>query len=412
MSQSVDELFERMGGKVTAAVAKHKNDEIKGGFAELPPINSGVAKLLRMEFYAEEGVLKFRAVGSVDAPLYAEGGVPCKGLETVQFATLPESDPEPGVAQVLEIVGKMVGPETRDKLCNSFGTSPRALNEIVKSITASLARNPIYFRFSNKFEENKTGRLDPKTQQPFPGRCWQRWMTAVPGYTPLGATNSDRSSFAAGGGPVTVTAPTGMTSSNGAHPVAAPKTNPNPEPPWSARKNPVTPKADYHDRVTENAVRSAPLPQHADAGNVYDLNAGTTDTDVDALVARANDNDTEAMDELERLAAPLGYTEGDCRDPNVSYDDIGTWIKSNTVKPGTIPSANANRFTQGGVVKFLPPNMKFKNDPTKRHEKAVDCVVHAIGQDGTITLRAVGNPDREWKVSDTDPYVTVPQRQK
>lgn len=368
---SVDELFARMGKKVVASVAAHKNDPVGGGFSELPPIDSGVAKLLRCEFYADEGVLKFRAVGGVVAPTVLPGGIPTAGLETSQFAVLPEADPDKGVADVLEVFGKLVGTPKRDQLLASYGAIPAGLNLIAQTLTKALAADPIYFRFSNKFEENTKGRMDPKTGKPFPGRCWQRWQTVLVGYAPP---------------TVSASMPAPSVNGNGVHKTTDEYRNSDGTP-----KSVVTP--------------TAPV---VSADDTYDLDKSET-PDVAVLVARAMDNDRQAQNDLESLAGQLGYTPDDVQDA-AGWDVIGGWVKNGEMKDGSAaePATNLSKFPALGVTgSYLPQDLKYPKDATKRNLRPVKVEVVGHGTDGTFTIRSLTDAKKSWAVPAGDPYLTL-----
>lgn len=378
---SVDELFARMGKKVVASVAVHKNDPVGGGFSELPPIDSGVAKLLRCEFYADEGVLKFRAVGAVVAPTVLPGGVPTTGLETSQFAVLPEADPDKGVADVLEVFGKLVGTPKRDQLLASYGATPAGLNLIAQTLTKASAADPIYFRFSNKFEENTKGRMDPKTGKLFPGRCWQRWQTVLVGYAPPTVSASmpapSVNGHATGGGR--------PASANG-H--AAPDEYRNSD---GTPKSVVTP--------------TAPV---VPADDTYDLDKSEP-VDVAVLVARAMDNDRQAQNDLEALAGQLGYDADDCQDAS-GWDVIGGWVKDGVKKDGSAaePATNLSEFPALGTTgSYLPQDLKYPKDATKRNLRPVKVEVVSHGTDGTFTIRSLTDAKKTWAVPAGDPYLTL-----
>ncbi len=381
-SQTPDDLFDRLNKRVVEAVKAHANDPLMGGFVDLPPIDTGVAKLLRCEFYADEGVLKFRAVGGVVAPTMLAGGVPTAGMETTQFAAITESGTADAVADVLQVFRKLVGQTTLDKLVAAYSSSPRGLNQMAQAIAKAAAADPIYFRFSNKFEENSKGRLDPKTAKPYPGRCWQRWQTAIPGYTPPVAATKSAPSPAAPSANGVHKATDEYRNSDGT--VKAPKGEGGPA--WSERKTAVAPSA---------PPDTFPL--------------GTETPDVAVLVARAMDGELAAQSELESLAGNLGYTADDVTEA-AGWEEIGAWVTSGTPKDGSAATstATADLPAVGSTVKYLPQDKKYPKDPTKRNSRPVDCeVVSHNAVEGTFTIRSLKDAKTEWVTNPDDPYVTI-----
>jgi hypothetical protein len=358
---------------VKTATEAHKNDEVRGGFAELPPFTTGVAKLLRVETYNDEGVLKFRAIGAMVAPYYAEGGVPLSGLETAQFVSVTEGDYDRNISDILDTIRKLVGQEKLDTLLRSYPNPVFGYDydKICAAVTSLTKADPIFFRCSNKFEENKSGRSDPKTGKPYPGRTWQKWQLAVPGYTPPTAPQS--------------AAPTTKPSTNG-------KKESDPAP-WSNRKS--SPPAD------QNPPES------------YSLTGEGDPTDWDQQVQLASDDHQSAKDTLTRAAEGLGYSTEEVDDAK-SWAEVGEWVKSGVHKDGsnsvsTMEGGGTSVPTVGNTVKFLPQDAKYPSDPTRRNKRAVDCAISKIGANRTMVIQSLQNPDREWTVEWDSPYVEYPK---
>lgn len=376
--QVVSELFARvaLGGGVKAAVDKHKKDELKVGFAELPEFSSGVAKLTRFEFYADEGVLSLRAVGAIDAPAYGTGGVPLKGMETVQFRQLTEVNRENDTKQIIDLMRQLLGDEKFEALLRSCVNAEYGYDLVraAESIQAATIANPIYFRCSNKFEENKTGKTD-KNGKPYPGRCWQRWQLVIPGYTPMSAAN------------VTLPKPP---STNGSSPKPAPAQTANPDP-WTERAKPVN---------TSGTVAVA-------NDDVFSLNDGDS-PDWDVIAAQA-DSDSTSCTLLYDAAAKLGYTEDDCVLAE-SYAQVAGWLKAG-VKKGSAGASSGSLTTTvvtpkvGQTAKYYPLDPK-KGDNV-RLKRGVQCEVFSVDEvNKSMALRSLADQSRSWSgISWDDPNV-------
>lgn len=360
--QSVSELFARLNPRLVKVVADHKDDEVKGGFTELPAFSTGVARLTRIEFYNDEGVCRFRAIGQMVAPAYGDGGVPLAGCETAQFAALVESDLDAGGAAVLDVVRKLVGQDKLDALVRTYTTPTNSgLLEIVAAVQAAATKDPIYFRCSNKFEENKNDRIDPKTGKPFPGRCWQRWQLAVPGYVPMTAVPPPATKPSANGH---VAAPSPV-------PTQSVVTDPAP---WLERKSPP------------------PLPDKVESDEFRLV--GGDEPDYDLLATMAEGGDAGACTTLYEAAAKLGYTDDDCVLAE-SYAQVAGWVRSGA-KKGEAAVAGAPGPRVGGTVKYYPLDPK---DPThtRRLHRGVQCEIYEVdATDKTMSLRAFNNHDRTW----------------
>lgn len=377
--QSTSELFARVaqGGRIKAAVEAHKNDDLNVGFVDLPEFNTGVAKLVRCEFYNKDGVLKFRAVGQIDAPMYAAGGVPLRGLETTMFGQITEASYDADVKQVTGIIRQLVGQEKFDALLRAYANSDTGydLVKVVEAVQAWTLKEPIYFRCSNKFEENKSGKTD-KNGKPYPGRCWERWQLAIPGYVPMATAPP-------------VTPKPSANGANGAHapaPVVSPQPGVNTNTaPWTERAKPVEP--------------SKPPEE-------YSLVSGDEpDWDVIALQA---DADAESCNLLYGAAAKLGYTEDDCTLAE-SYAQVAGWVKSGVKKGGTAVAEVVGPKV-GQTAKYYPLDPKDESK-TRRLKRGVMCAVAAVdSSDKTLTLRSLADSERAWPgVSWDDPNVEFPK---
>lgn len=393
--QSVSELFARVaaGGGIKAAVDAHKNDELKLGFVDLPAFSNAVAKLTKFEFYNDEGVLKLRAVAVIDVPMYAEGGVPLKGKETTQFRQLTEVNRENDVKQITDLMRQLIGQERFDKLIAACANANSGYDLVraAESIQAATLKDPIYFECSNKFEENKSGKTD-KNGKPYPGRCWQRWYYAIPGYTPMNAAAAN------------VKTVTPSLSNNGNHTATPAATKPTPvvaptDPvPWTERAKSVN--------VSGTVTTSS--------DDTFSLNSGD-DPDWDMIAAQADAQDSESSKMLFAAAIELGYTEEDCEFAP-SNSEIARWVKLG-VKKGEQPVRETEQTETknagpkvGSVAKFYPIDPKDESK-TRRLKRGVMCEVFSVDSDNEeMTLRSLADANRSWSgVSWDDPNVEFPK---
>jgi hypothetical protein len=383
--QSTSELWSRLGSRVREATDAHKNDEVRGGFTELPPFPSGVAKLVRVETYNDEGVLKFRAIGKMVAPMYADGGVPLIDLETAMFATMSEGDIDKALSDVLDVFRKMLGQERLSVLLRTYPHPETGYDydKMCAALTAATVKDPIYFRCSNKFEENKSGRLDQKTGKPFPGRAWQRWQLAIPGYVPLSATSPTTVASTKSG---TNGHPSAVTT----HPLGTgPKSDPAP---WSERKSPLP--------MTVNQTPPESFPLTGDDG-------AAEGTDWTLVGGMADGGDQASVNLLFAAAKELGYDDDDLAEAP-SYGLIAGWVKSGVRKGGhseTNPIAGVISPTVGTNVKFKPADPKDKTGQT-RMQRFQSYEVTEVHGDGTMTLTNIANPTKVCTgVRWNDPHV-------
>lgn len=318
------------------SIAGHASDETKyGGIVELPPGIDGVAQVTKVEIVEipsdtdKKQANGNSAAGELQVQLEAvirenyageieHNGrlINVVGLHTRKYFPLYDTKTQAGkirtrdeyIADVMNEFRKLGG-EDYTSDCTDAGD--------LLAKCEGLTQGQPYFRFS-------TNAGKPSPAYPTP-RIWENWNGAreiPPDYAP-------------------------PTDDEG---VVKDTSKPAPAP---AAKTPAKPAPS----------KPAPAPEPSQEPDAPDL---------DDLLARANDNDTEAQDALKAICYEKGYTEEDC-DGADSWEQVKGWAEGDAKEEG---SEEPEQFvpTKDGVCKYHPIDQKTK----KPAAKAVDCKVVSV----------------------------------
>lgn len=332
-------LISKYGDRLRKAVKDHAGDEINYGFQRLPGgITNGIAQLTECGFKQVEagkqnaGEYYFRAAGVVLEPEEVEGK---NGPERVKGRTTSiirmvcdTKDRNGNVTQTLDDNVAWILNEMR-KLGADIDEDSA---DLMEEVAAALQEAKPYFRF-------RTTESPATPQFPNP-RVWENWdgTKGLEDYEPEEADDVDDRTEepAAKSPPKTQSGPT-------RRPTAK---QPDPEP--------------------------EPAPEYDDA------------SDIDSLLARANDDDADAQEKLLDLAKAQGHDEADLQ-------RIDTWDGVADLLRGG--GEDGESGGEGGPA--VGDTVKYKvvtYDPRTKKEVAsrrpIQCEVMTVSDDGeTVTLK-------------------------
>jgi hypothetical protein len=362
----VSGLFKNVRGVADKAVAAHAADETSYGFQRLPGgINNGVAKLINCGFGVVEGAGKhnvgetyWRAAAVVVRPESVEtkeGVVKVAGLQTSIMVMCCET--KNGAGEVTTVEEHFAEVMNEIRKLGGDTSSCRTAGDLVGLCQAIEQQGP-YVRFSTS-----EGKVSP--QYPTP-RVFENWHGTVEyDAEEGGAANGAVQDDTAEATPTPGTTPKASRFPNSptvAAPVNRVAAKPSPAPAAKTPAKPIKPTAPPED------FNEFPEGDGAEVSG-----------DLDDLLARANEEDTDAQGELQRLAGEAGLSEDEINDAK-TWDDLVGLIRAGggaaeEAEPEE-PSDEGDEWVPavGDVYLYAPIDPKTKK-PVK---KPVECEVDKV----------------------------------
>lgn len=367
-------LMAKYGPAIDQAVRNHGGDETEYGRIDLPPgITNGVARLVECKFDTYKtgdntGEFYFRAAGVVVEPTEVEHKgqlIPVAGQQTSIMVPVCQTKNQAGkvttqeenVARILNEMRKL-GADT-----NGAGVAE------MEALADALKEAAPYFRFSTS--------QSPATPQ-FPNpRIWENWngTKGLGEYVPPDE-----------GGGIDDATPQHQPA-----PKAPTPKSPAPKAPALApAAKAAPPKAPARPPAKAPARPPAPEPEPEETVPFSEFD------DLESLLTRANDDDTDAQGKLQDLATAAGISDEDAR-ATKTWDELVGLIRN---ADGSTAEANAEpeatEPAKGDVYYYCPVDLK-----TKKKGKKVEVEVTKSDKlHQTVDL--LNNTDKKTK------YTAVP----